>query len=209
MVGSGDTMQLDEVSKIIAFMAEAYPATFKINSKEIFIKLWHRCLQDIEYKEAEIAMMDIYMNSESNFPPRPKDVRDKVLEFRNPGTMSITAADSWGEIQQAIGAYGSLQYESTDERYNKMIESFSPITRKIVKRLGWREICTNEDPQGVVRGQFNKMFEQLIVREREQIRRPSALQHQINLLIESFDSNMGKIDKKIEPMEVAQLKKII
>lgn len=196
-------MRIDDISKIIAFMAEAYPGTFKIGNKAVFIKLWHRCLEDIDYKEAEIAMMDIYMNSESDFPPRPKDVRDKVLEFKSPETMNITAADSWGEVQRAIRLYGSLQYESTPDRYEKMMKTLSPISQKIVKYLGWKELCQSTDPTGVIRGQFSKMFEQLIERERTEIRRPAALQSQINALMEHFSQ---KEDKKIEePQEVIQL----
>lgn len=177
-------------------MAEAYPGTFKIGNKAIFIKLWHRCLEDIDYTTAEVAMMDIYMNSESDFPPRPKDVRDKVLEFRKPELMQITGADAWGEVKNAIGRYGSMQYESTKDRYNEMMSTLSPMSQKIVKYIGWRELCTSTEPAGVIRGQFNRMFEQLVGREKTEVRRPPALTNQINVLIKAWDEKIK--DKKIE-----------
>ena len=42
----------------------------------------------------------------------------------------------------------------------------SPITRKVAKYMGWQEIC-HGDKIDVVRGQFLRMYETLVEREKK------------------------------------------
>ena len=94
--------------------------------------------------------------------------------------MDITQADktdattAWGEVVEAIRRFGHY-------RASEAIKSLSPRAAKVVKAIGYREICMCEEP-GVVRGQFLKMYEMYAERERKEALLPTRLREQIQAI---------------------------
>jgi hypothetical protein len=62
----------------------------------------------------------------------------------------------------------------------------SPSVAKVVKYIGWQNICLNGEP-GVVRGQFLKMYAQVAEREQKELLLPAGLRNQIQILAERMD----------------------
>ena len=60
--------------------------------------------------------------------------------------------DAWGNVLRAIGKYGYSGYVEA-------MEEFDEITRQVVKRLGWKEICMSENIS-VERANFRMIYEQ-------------------------------------------------
>jgi len=60
---------------------------------------------------------------------------------------------------------------------------------KVVKYLGWQEICLSEEP-GVIRGQFLKMYAQVTEREQKERLLPAALKEDIKRLSDSMSMKM-------------------
>ena len=68
-----------------------------------------------------------------------------------------TGAEAWGEFKREVhrtGYYGTPQFSH-------------PLIQRAIDIMGWREMCLSEDPEGVLRGQFLKIYATLDQRENE------------------------------------------
>ncbi len=127
-------------------------------------------LGDLDYSLASLAIKKLIL--ENTFAPAIAEVRKAVMEILNPDGM--TAAEGWGEVERAIRLYGYC-------RETEALESMSPRVAKVVKYIGWQNICLNEEP-GVVRGQFLKMYAQVAEREQKELLLPAGLRNEIQRL---------------------------
>ncbi len=127
-------MNINELKQITAMLTTAYPK-FELSSKEA-IKLWYMMLQDIDFEIMKSAV--IKHIAESEFPPTIASLRKMATEISNPQIKAITGADAWGEVVKAIRNYGYSAEE-------KALASMSDITRKIVKRFGFKTLCMSEN----------------------------------------------------------------
>lgn len=94
----------------------------------------------------------------SEFMPMPKAVRDIYQNTRldNPLLGIPTADEAWGEVKKALRQVG---YTGTPE--------FShPLIDRIVRNIGWRDICMSEN-ESVMRSNFMRMWKELEGREAE------------------------------------------
>lgn len=163
-------MTESEVIKLLAMLAAAYPNMKEVN--EIQVTLWHDCLKDIDSRVALAAIKKNIL--ESPFPPTIADIRKQVTEVTALESEKLDGATAWGEAMKAIKHYGYY-------REKEALESMSPMTAKVVKYMGWEEICHSEKID-VVRGQFLKMYEAL-----------SKRANQERLLPTDFKEKMGEI----------------
>lgn len=148
-------MTKPEVIKLLAIIAAAYPNMKEVN--EVQINIWYDCLKDIDVKVALTAIKKHIL--ESTFPPSIADIRKQVAEITMPETAKLDGTTAWGEVLKAIKEYGYYREEEA-------LANMSPMTAKVVKYMGWREICLSEQPD-VIRGQFLKMYEILSNREKQ------------------------------------------
>lgn len=161
-----------ETAKLLAVLAAAFPR-FEVD--DLKVQVWHEMLRDLDYSLVSLAIKKLI--SESTFAPAIAEVRKAVAEILNPDGM--TAAEAWGEVERAVRTYG--YYQET-----KAMESLSPRTAKVVRQIGWREICLNEEP-GVVRGQFLKMYQQVQERDHREMLLPADLRQGIQRLAGTMD----------------------
>jgi len=165
-------MTKTETAKLLAVLAAAFPR-FEVD--DLKVQVWHEMLGDLDYSLANLAIKKLIL--ESTFAPAIAEVRKAVAEILNPDGM--TAAEGWGEVERAIRLYG--YYRETEA-----LASLSPMTAKVVRCMGWREICLSEEP-GVIRGQFLKMYQQIAERDRKERLLPQGLRNQIQILAERMD----------------------
>jgi len=161
-----------EIAKILAVLAASYP---KFEVDDLKVQVWHEMLGDLDYVTANMAVKKLIL--ENAFPPSIAEVRKAAAEIMNPDVM--TAAEAWGEVERAVRTYGSYQEIEA-------LASLSPRTAKVVRQIGWREICLNEEP-GVVRGQFLKMYQQVQERDRREMLLPANLRQEIQRLAGMMD----------------------
>lgn len=165
----------NEVAKMMAVLAKNYPKFDVDNGK---LELWFELLGDIPYNIAQLTIKKIIM--ENQFPPTIAEIRKAALDITEP--KQVTGAEAWGEVMFAIQRYGWCKPEEA-------LESMSDRTRRVVKMIGWQEICGNENID-VLRGQFLKMYEQVSGRERNEALLPQSLKDQINALASKFDTKL-------------------
>ena len=161
-----------EVAKILTVLAAVYP---KFEVDDLKVQVWHEMLGDLDYVTANTAVKKLIL--ENAFPPSIAEVRKAAMEILNPEVM--TAAEAWGEVERAVRVYGCYQEIEA-------LASLSPRTAKVVRQIGWREICLNEEP-GVVRGQFLKMYQQVQERDHREMLLPADLRQGIQRLAGMMD----------------------
>lgn len=140
--------------------------------------LWHQMLKDIPYEIAKKALLKVLTTAK--YFPTVSEILEVVADITNPE--ADTAAKAWGEVEKAIGHYGH-------RREAEALESMSPRTAKVVKYMGWRDICLSTE-LGVARGQFLKMYQQVAEREQKERVLPESLKADIKRLNASMGTKM-------------------
>lgn len=168
-------MTRNEMSRLLAVIAAAFPR-FQVDDSGITLNVWHEMLGDLDYQVAQLAVKKLIM--QSTFPPSIAEVRKAATDMLNPGL--TTGAQAWGEVTRAIRDYGYY-------REAEAIASMSPTTARVVKYMGWRDICMSEEPTGVLRGHFMRMYDQVADREAQERLLPAGLQEQISRLAAGKD----------------------
>jgi hypothetical protein len=157
-------MTKGETAKLLAVLAAAFPR-FEVD--DLKVQVWHEMLGDLDYSVASLAIKKLIL--ESTFPPSIAEVRKAAVEIQNPE--QTTGAQAWGEVIKAIRIYGHYREEEA-------LASLSPMTAQVVRCMGWRDICLNSEP-GVIRGQFLRMYDQIVTRKRKERLLPSGMRKQL------------------------------
>lgn len=143
-------MTFEEFSKIGMALKTYYPREEKTLLKdEHSIKLWYEALKDIHYNTMYIALQK-WVETE-RWSPTIADLRKMCFEAQNPEIK--TWDEAWEDVMHAIRFFG----------YNRRIEAletFDDITRKVVQRIGWVQLCTSEEI-GIERAAFRDIYKAL------------------------------------------------
>lgn len=137
-----------------------YPREQILPNKEA-MELWFRELQDIPYPVAEAALRKWV--STNKWSPSIADIRELSANVQNGDIPDW--GEGWEEVLRAIKRHGMYNVQGA-------MDSFSPLTRKTVERLGFRNICISENPMAE-RANFRQCYE--ILAKREQTRQQVAL----------------------------------
>lgn len=172
-------MNIQETTKIITFLAGNYDSIAKKDrsQKEIMVKTWHECLQDIDYRLVQGAIKKSIM--ESPYPPTVADIRKRAYEIINPNEK--TAIDAWNEAYKMICNSGYMTEEEFNEHSPEVKRFFGSVRQ--VRELGMTDI---ETVNTVVKGQFLKQYEKIIENNREQAMMPKQMQDLSKLLAEKM-----------------------
>jgi hypothetical protein len=155
-----------EALKLLALLKTAYPRFFISNDKtevELQVGLWQELLGDIPFPVLQTAVKKLML--ESPYPPVISDVRRTAIEIVHP--RRVTAAEAWGEVLGAIRKYG--QY-----RPDAAMASLSPLTAKIVRAMGFIDLCLSENAVAD-RAHFLRMYEEVAARENKETVLPESL----------------------------------
>ena len=137
--------------------------------------LWFKQLQDIPYDVAEIALNKwVAVNKWS---PSISEIRQTAIELMS--GESKDWGDAWEEVLKAINNYGSYREEDA-------LNSLDNTTKKVVKRLGFRNICMSENIEAD-RANFRMIYTNQVERDKQDAQLP-----------ESLKQLMGGVTKKIE-----------
>lgn len=155
-------MNKKEFALFASALRTYYPRE-KLLPNEQAMELWFNQLQDIPYKLAELTLNTWVATNK--WSPSIADIREKAT-----GLTQGEAKDwgeAWREVLRAINIYGSYQELEA-------LESMDETTRRVVERLGFRNICMSEDIQ-IDRANFRMIYEQEIQRAKEDAQLPPKL----------------------------------
>ena len=139
------------------------------------IQIWYELLKDLDYATANVAIQKHMVSSK--YPPTIADIREQATEVSY-GQAPLWS-DGWEQVLRAMRLYGSY-------RLQEALDSMDDLTRKAVKRLGFKELCMSENI-AVDRANFRMVFEQLANREYETKKLPLSLQNSIEDIQHSLE----------------------
>lgn len=145
-------MTKDEFKILCKGMKAVYTQSTFLPDADAF-KVWYSLLQDLDYTIAQAAIQKYMLINE--FPPTIADIRKNAVSVQ--AGDKKTWSEGWEEVMKAIGNFGSYREEEA-------LESMSEITRKAVKKLGFRNICLSENITAD-RANFRMIYEQMAENE--------------------------------------------
>ena len=155
-------MNKKEFATFAAALKTYYPKENLLPNPQA-MELWYRQLQDIPYQIAELTLNKwVSMNKWS---PSVADIREQAAAIRC-GDKPLWS-DGWEEVLRAISKFGSY-------REAEALQSMTEVTRKAVKRLGFRNICMSDNITAD-RANFRMIFEQIADRESAEKQLPVTL----------------------------------
>lgn len=170
-----------EFAQVMQYLQTAYKTFHVRDHSEVLV--WYDALKDIDPQTLKIAVRKL--TAESPYPPTIHDIRKRATES---GMESLPdASEGWGELQSAIRFYGSY-------REAEALESMSPLTKKIAKRMGFKNLCQSENHM-VDRSHFIKLYNSLVEEEKRESYLPEDVKQQIE---SKRKENREKIDYAIK-----------
>jgi hypothetical protein len=119
------------------------------------MELWYSQLKDIPYEVAETSLNAHVATNK--WSPSIAEIREMASTVQNGAIPDW--GDGWEQVIMAIRKYGMYQIPEA-------MESFDPITRQCVERLGFRNICMSENI-ATDRANFRMIYEQLQERKKK------------------------------------------
>lgn len=131
------------------------------------MELWFRELQDIPYSVAEAILRKWVLTNK--WSPAISEIREMAASI----TTGVIPdwGESWGHVIEAVRYFGMY-------RVSEAMESFDPLTRQCVERLGFRNICLSENITAD-RANFRMIYEQLAERKKKEAQLPEQLKQLI------------------------------
>lgn len=146
----------ETIKKALYYLEMAYKQKgFSISDKDkdavtFMVNTWLDALKDIPPHAIETAVM-AWVQSQS-WAPTPADIRSMVVE-----TGVKSATEAWEEVTVAICKYGAKGGKDA-------LAGMSDTTRRIVKSIGWRNLCLSESVLAD-RAHFMRMYKELSNKE--------------------------------------------
>lgn len=147
---------------IVTILKTAYPTKGFLDS-DAAVELWYKMLQDIPMQKVQNAAARYIM--EEHFPPTIADIRKRCAEDN--AAQLPDWEQGWAEWLTAMHKYGYM-------REDEAIESLSPITKEVVKCLGWKNLCHSQNLEGD-RIAFREVHGRYVQQARENLQLPELL----------------------------------
>ena len=143
-------MTQETITRLLRRTLAAYPQhAARLSTAQIrdMQDVWQEMLSDLP-DELLVAAVRSHLER-SQWLPSIAEIRQAAVSLmRQASPAEQSAIDAWGDVKHAIARIGSYNVPSFD----------NPITARVVRRMGWREICLSEDPEGVIRAQFERYY---------------------------------------------------
>ena len=130
---------------VVKVLAAAFPHN-KVTKETIVT--YTSFLADIDPAALKRAAYWCMANCE--FFPTMRALREAIQE--TDPNRAPTGADAWAEVTKLFHTHGS---------WHSVEFSHSLVLRAVDAMGGWHDLCMSEDPPGVLRGQFLKIYAQL------------------------------------------------
>jgi hypothetical protein len=152
-------MNKQEFAKIAMAIRNIYPKESLLDT-DAARETWYSLLRDLEYGPTVLAIQKLAQTT--SFSPSIAEIRTATAEIDLGPVPDYGQA--WEEVMRVIKRYGYY-------RADQALEALTPLTRTVVKRIGFEEICTTEEID-TIRAQFRRIYEAEARRE-EQTRQQS------------------------------------
>lgn len=166
-------MTRQEFSILAKSIKTIYPKDAQILNTQEEFTLWFEMLEDIPYKVASAGLKKWVMLN--RWAPSISDLR--AMSIESYGMNENEWEEEWNKVTDAISKYGYYRSEEA-------LDTLPEMTRTIVKRLGYRNICLSEN-LSIERANFRDIY----TREKEKQRRNNILSNDLKIEIEQLNQN--------------------
>lgn len=147
-------MTKQEFSKLAMAMRTYYPRE-KLLPDDHAMELWYDALNDLDYNTARQAVKKW---AETNrWSPSIADIREMCASFIYGEFNSWE--EEWDKVRKAVRFYGYM-------REQEALASLPKMTRTIVERLGFQNLCLSENP-AVDRANFRDIYKNMVLKEKQ------------------------------------------
>ena len=146
------------------------------------LDVWYALLHDLDYQILSKALQQYMLTNK--FKPTVAELREIYAELVSP-TISDWSED-WEKVSRTIGHYGMYQEEAA-------MESFDEVTKEVVKRLGFQNICLSENIVAD-RARFVEIYQDIQRRKRTEVNVGSALPN----LREMVQNRLAELEQKVQ-----------
>lgn len=165
-------MNKKEFSLFASALKTYYPKE-KLLPNEQAMELWYQQLQDIPYKLAEVVL-NKWVAIEK-WSPSIADIRQQATELASGEPKDW--GDGWEQVERAIRYIGLYNEDEA-------MKSFDDITRQVVKRLGFVNLCLSENV-AADRANFRMLYDQITNRQNQNNQLPERIRN----VIQSIQQN--------------------
>lgn len=169
-------MKKNEVKAILALIAQAWRNAPEPD--EATLAIWLETIGDMSFMVARMAVKKILLSG-GPYSPTISEIRRAAAEMvRSPFP---TPTEAYGQAREAIR---TLYVYSTGLECEEL-EKLHPLVRKVLEIYGL--VNFNETDQGVVKGQFMKMYESELKRAQETALLPVDFRKEIEAMQKAGD----------------------
>lgn len=179
-------MDREDFKLLVKGMKAVYAQPTFIPDKDAF-DIWYQMLHDLNYEVANVAVQKYILTNK--FPPTIADIREMAATVSN-GDKPLWS-DGWEQVQTNIRKYGMCTYDP--DKLVECMDSFDPLTRKVVERLGWKNLCKSKEADVMAdRANFRMIFQELADRDHKNAQLSTSLTQLISGIQERKEIESGE-----------------
>lgn len=138
-------MNIKEFSKIMQYLAIAYDKELS----EEKIAIWYDYFKNYDIETFKNGILQAI--NQCKYYPSIAEIKE-IITMQTTPQVNLKADEEWEKVRESVRIFGMY-------RENEALESLDPLTRNIVKRIGFRDICTmTEDDRYNLRSAFVRAF---------------------------------------------------
>lgn len=199
-------MTLPEFTKSMLYLSAGCQKMLKPQELEVYFDM----LKDLAFDDFFAGVKGVLVAHVWSTFPSVAELRqsaDEIAGWRNP---RLTSSEAWeiawsaaGNIDLDIRGPYSRRGKIYDSQADAVLSSLPAPVVRAMKAYGLRELCDANGPDGVIRAQFMKIFEQADAREKRVALLPPSVRE---FLAEKRDSDLlnRAIDGIGKPLEDAK-----
>mgnify|MGYP003620057571 CR=1 FL=1 len=187
------------ISKELRRILAAYPqhaARLEPSQVTAMLEVWQEDLADLPDDLLAVACRN--HRERSQWLPSIAEIRASAVSLmRQASPARQSASEAWGDVKRAIASIG---YVGSPEFSN-------PATAAVVRRMGWRDICMDDGPEGVIRAQFERMYNAEIERMESAVQQSPAVREFIGAMTINPDRQIAPGDTSSVIRRIAEARR--
>lgn len=178
-----------EFLKVMAALTAGTGKDITADAKEVYFD----CLGDLTVDVFGVAAKRVLMEHRWATFPSIAELREAAAETMQGAVKELSSGEAWALAWRAVG---NIDPEVSGS-FARAVEGFPIIVVEAMKTYGINALCYGDEPVGVVRGQFLKIFDQLAARDRRKALMPVPLAQAIEShgkrIIERAAARIGEL----------------
>ncbi len=161
------------------------------------LEVWQEDLADLD--DALLVAACRNHRERSQWLPSIAEIRASAVSLmRQASPANQIAGEAWGDVKQAIASVG----------YYSLPQFDNPATAAAVRRMGWREICLDDGPEGVIRAQFERMYNAEIERMEGKVQQSATVREFVAAMTAPTNGQLPSPEAQAVIKKLAEVKRV-